>query len=750
MTGGHPLRIGTQRKAPTTPTLTRGLTRADGPAKLTGGARYAADHAAAETGERQRNPLVAVLVTATVPNGRLAELDTAGAAGAPGVHQVITHGELPKLAELPSPPLGHPALPMRDDTVHYEGEPIAVVLADTLQNAQYAAGLVTARYADVTPAVVFGAGEDVVPTGGHVLGETDEVTGDVAAGLAAAEVTVRETYTTADRHHSPIEPAVTLAEWEGDQLTVHSSVQSAVVAQQTLAALFGIAAEQVRVVCPFVGGGFGCKGYVWPPQVLAASAARVVDRPVKLVLSRAQMFTLCGHQPATRQSVELGATRDGRLTALRHLSSSASSRAGDYVETTTHSSTWLYDSPAIEARLRIQRLDRAAPTPMRAPHEGPGMFALESAMDELAHRLGMDPVELRIRNEPAVDPLTGKPFSSRPLVACLREGAARFGWADRGPVGSMRDGHDLVGWGMAVATMDTFRAPSSAKLRVDADGHVTVTTGMQEIGTGLPSMVRTVAAETLGCDPEDVAVRHGDTEFPPHTGTMGSMSTMNLGSAVRAAAEEILAKLGAETDHDGRATANGRDAAAGRGRARRGPALADLMAEAGLTELEAEGRWAPDEDSTTNYSIHTYGAIFVEVRVDADLGLVRMPRAVGVYAAGRIINPLAAHSQMTGGVIWGYGQAVLERSVFEPRLGRFLAKNLAGYIVPVNADIGSIDVSFVEDDDRHASAIGAKGIGELAAVGVAPAIANAVFHATGKRVRDVPIRLHDLLDLPVR
>jgi xanthine dehydrogenase YagR molybdenum-binding subunit len=726
--------------------MTLGLTRADGPAKLTGAARYAADHISAEAGDHQRNPLVAVLVTATVPTGRLAELDAAGAASAPGVHRVLTHGELPKLAELPSPPLGHPALPMRDDTVHYEGEPIAVVLADTLQNAQYAAGLVTARYADVTPAVVFGAGEDVVPTGGHVLGETDEVTGDVAAGLAAAEVTVHDSYTTADRHHSPIEPPATLAEWDGDQLTVHSSVQSAVVAQQTLAGLFGIATEQVRVVCPFVGGGFGCKGYVWPPQVLAASAARVVDRPVKLVLSRAQMFTLCGHQPATRQTVELGATRDGRLTALRHLSSSASSRTGNYVELTTNSSTWLYDSPAIEARLRIQRLDRAGPTPMRAPHEGPGMFALESAMDELAHRLGMDPVELRIRNEPAADPVTGKPFSSRPLVACLREGAARFGWADRGPVGSMRDGHDLVGWGMAVATMDTFRAPSSARLRVDADGHVTVTTGMQEIGTGLPSMVRTVAAETLGCDPEDVTVDHGDTEFPPHTGTMGSMSTMNLGSAVRAAAEEVLAKLGAETDHDGRATATatGRGAAAGRGRA-----LADLMAEAGLTELEAEGRWAPDEDSAANYSIHTYGAIFVEVRVDADLGLIRMPRAVGVYGAGRIINPLAAHSQMTGGVIWGYGQAVLERSVFDPRLGRFLAKNLAGYIVPVNADIGSIDVSFVEDDDRHASAIGAKGIGELAAVGVAPAIANAVFHATGKRVRDIPIRQHDLLDIPV-
>ncbi|MBO0850593.1 MAG: xanthine dehydrogenase family protein molybdopterin-binding subunit, partial [Pseudonocardia sp.] len=319
--------------------------------------------------------------------------------------------------------------------------------------------------------------------------------------------------------------------------------------------------------------------------------------------------------------------------------------------------------------------------------------------------------------------------STRPLVECLTEGAARFGWSARGPVRSMRDGNDLVGWGMAVATMDTFRAPSSARVTVGLDGHVTVTTAMQEIGTGLPAMIAAVAAEALGCPPEDVAVRHGDTEFPPHAGTMGSTSTMNLGSAVRAAAEDVRAKLDAESG----ASADGRT-------------LAQRLSDAGLTELEAEGHWAPEDTAgSTRYSIHTYGAVFVEARIDRDLGLLRVPRVVGVYGAGRIVNPLAARSQMIGGITWGYGQAVLERSRFEPVLGRFLDKNLAGYIVPVNADIGHIDVSFVADDDRHASAIGAKGIGELGAVGVAPAIANAVFHATGTRVRHLPIRIEDLL-----
>ncbi|MET0133449.1 MAG: xanthine dehydrogenase family protein molybdopterin-binding subunit, partial [Kibdelosporangium sp.] len=498
------------------------------------------------------------------------------------------------------------------------------------------------------------------------------------------------------------------------------SVQSAGLVQQSMAVLFSVPPENVRVICPFVGGGFGSKGYAWPHLYLAAGAARCSGRPVKLVMTRAQMFSLSGHQPATSQTVTLGATATGRLTVIRHHGVSAAARVDHYAELTTGGATWLYESPAIAIRNRIQEVDRPQPTPMRAPQEGPGLFALESAMDELAAGLGMDPVELRLINEPDVEPMSGKPFSARSLVECIKQGAARFGWSARRD--GMRDGHDLIGWGMAVASMPTFRNFSTARVRVLADGGVVVETGMQEIGSGLPAMIQAAAAETLGCDPSDVEVRHGDSEFPPHMGTMGSLSTLALGSAVQDAASSVLEKLQAQP----------------------GRSLADLVAASGLDFVESEGRWSPgDEDS--RYSIRTYGAVFVEVRVDEDLGLVRVPRVVGVYSAGRIINELGAGSQMSGGIIWGIGQALLEKSVLEPNLGRFLSRNLAGYVLPVNADVGSIDVSFIDEEDRIASPIGAKGIGELGATGVGAAIANAVFHATGKRVRDLPIRIQDLL-----
>ncbi|MEC4016911.1 xanthine dehydrogenase family protein molybdopterin-binding subunit [Streptomyces sp. H27-D2] len=707
---------------PASAAIPAGLRRPDGPAKLTGAARYSGDTPA-------DGAAYAVLVGATVARGRVAELDTAAARGAPGVTAVLTAADLPDLG---AAPLAHSVVPMQralDGAVRYEGQPIAIVLAKSWEQARYAAGLVRAGYADVRPAVTFEEAEDEQERG-PVMSPADERKGDVAAGLAAAHTTVSAAYSTADRHHSPIEPSATHARWDGERLTVHDSVQSVSLTRQALAAAFGVPAEQVRVISPYVGGGFGCKGYIWPHQILAAAAALVTGRPVKLQLTRAQMFTACGHQPVTRQTVSLGADAEGRLTALRHTSANATSRDDDHAEYTTDASTWMYASPAIEVRRRVRHTDRPQPTPMRAPHVGLGMFALESAMDELAYAAGIDPVELRLRNEPETDPLTGRPFSSRKQRECLREGAERFGWAARtSEPRSMRAGDELIGWGMAAATMDTFRFPSTARVGIDAEGRVRVETGTQEIGTGLPGVIAGIAAEVLGADPRAVEVRIGDTLLPPAAMTAGSSATIGVGSAVHAAASALREKL------DGPVA----------------PATGPGAREPGADGyLEAEATWAPEESAdpggrSTTYSMHTYGAVFVEVRVDEELGLVRMERCTGVYAAGRIVNPLTARSQMTGGIAWGLGQALLEESRFDARLGRFRSKNLAGYVVPVNADIRDLDVSFVDDHDPHASALGAKGIGELGAVGVSAAIVNAVFHATGVRVRNLPVGIADLL-----
>ncbi|MGH3881828.1 MAG: xanthine dehydrogenase family protein molybdopterin-binding subunit [Pseudonocardiaceae bacterium] len=695
-----------------------GLRRPDGRAKLTGAARYAADTPAASV-------LHAALVPATVAYGQVTRIDAEEASAAPGVVTVLTHRSMPHLHATSSPPLGQPVLPMQDDRVYHEGQPVAMVLAETLEQARHAATLVGIDYAGTGSTTVFGAGEPAIPTGGHVMHEPDESVGDIDAELARAAVIIEQAYTTADRHHNPMEPAATLAMWDGDQLTVHDATQGIGFVQLALAVAFDLPTDHVRVVCPFIGGGFGCKGYVWPHKVLAAAAARIVGRPVKLVLTRAESYTAHGHQPATRQTVTLGANAEGHLTAVRHYGVNACASFADYPEYTTGATRWLYASPAISVRTRIERLDRPQPTAMRAPHEGPGMFALESAMDELAYALDLDPLELRLRNEPERDPMTGQPFSSRPLRECLTRAAERFGWQHRPRAPrSMRDGDQWVGYGMAVATMDTFRVPCSARVRMHADGRVTAECGTQEIGTGLPGVITLVAAEVLGVDPGAVEVHLGDTELPQAGMTAGSSATMGVGSAVHVAATELRGKL---------------DALDGAG------GYPARLAAAGLSSLEAEQRWSPDDDAGSRYSIHTYGAVFVEVRVDAELGLVRMPRCVGVYGAGRIINLLAAHSQMIGGITWGYGQAVLEASAFDSHLGRFVSKNLAGYLVPVNADIGEIDVSFVDDHDPHACPIGAKGIGELGAVGVSAAITNAVFHATGVRVRDLPIPIKGLL-----
>jgi xanthine dehydrogenase YagR molybdenum-binding subunit len=717
-----------------TPSAPGARTRVDGWAKVTGAAQFAADY---------RPPAdirYAELVTAAIPAGRITAVEVGEAERAAGVVAILTHVNAPRLAPVVDRTYPQTILPLQDDRVRYEGEPVAVVVADRLERAQEAAALVKVRYERSPANVDLAAALPGAYAPPASFEPRSSRVGDVTAGLAAADVVVARNYTTATRHHCAIEPSGTIAEWRGGRLFLHDANQGSIPVRDVVAAALGLPADRVRVSCEYTGGGFGAKSYVWPHQIIAAMTARAVGGAVKLVLTRAQTFTSHGYQAPSRQEVTLGAAADGRLTAIRHISTSTTARYGKHVEMATVGSRALYAAPAIETDHRLAPVDMALPSVMRAPHHGVGMFALEAAMDELAYELGIDPVDLRLRNHADRDPTTGRPFPSKELRACYAEGARRFGWADRPPAPmSLRDGDELVGWGMASALMKTFRLPANARARVDAGGRVTVEAGCAEIGNGARTVLGQLAAEALGCDPAQVTVRLGDTVLPEGWLTAGSATTLSTGSAVDAAARSLRARLssmagtgvvrlrGDELLVDGRSAIN----------------LGELFGRHETTSVTAAGSWAPENDDEV--SLHSYGAVFAEVRVHRELGLPRVRRLTGVYSAGRIVNPITARSQMIGGMVWGIGQALLERSVPDPRLGRFIAKDLTGYLVPANADVPDLDVCFIDEYDEAASPIGARGIGELAAVGVSAAIANAVFHATGVRVRDLPITLDTLL-----
>jgi xanthine dehydrogenase YagR molybdenum-binding subunit len=526
-----------------------------------------------------------------------------------------------------------------------------------------------------------------------------------------------------------MEPSATLASWQDGKLTMYDAVQGVFLARDAIAQIFELDPTNVRVINEFVGGGFGCKGYVWPHQILAAMAAREVNRPVKLVLTRAQTFTAHGYQPASHQTVTLAARADGSLIGLKHENILAGSFVGDHVEPAGWGTLALYASPAIKTTHRLVRVNRGNPTPMRAPIEGVGLVSVEIAMDELAYELSIDPLELRMKNYAEVDPSDGRPFSSKKLRECYNEGARRFGWSNRAvQPREMREGHDLIGYGMATALFQTFRLPAKVRMSIDRTGTVLIETSTQEIGTGVRTIFPQIAADILEVPIEQVGLILGDTNLPAAPITSGSMSTLSVGSAVQDAAHKLKRKL----------------SDAGAASAADYPASVQKL---GVDNISVDGEWSPGGDlfSTPATAMYSFGAVFAEARVDEVTPIPRVTRVVGVYNAGKIINPKTASSQMIGGVIWGIGQALLERSDMDHRLGRFLSKNLAGYLLPVNADVAEIDVSFVDDFDEKASPIGARGIGELGAIGIGPAIANAIFHATGIRVRDLPVRVEHLL-----
>jgi xanthine dehydrogenase YagR molybdenum-binding subunit len=727
----------------------RPVARLDGLAKVTGAARYAAD-------QHANGQLHAVFVGATIAAGAVERVEPAGAAREPGVVRVLTAADMPAVhpafATVGSPPLATRFLPLQGEEICYPGQPVAMVLADSLEAAEAGAELVQVTYRRGSFIVPDAAPADTPsPDSGYVgIGNVTFRKGDAPVQLAQSAFQAGGAYVQPSRHNNPMEPSATLALWQDGRLTVFDSVQHLYAVQSILAAAFGLDATDVRVIAPYTGGGFGAKAYVWPHEILAAMAAKVAGRPVKLVLTRADMYALVGYQPGMVQDVRLGTDTDGRLTAIVHEADNITAVTDDYVEFATSTAKSLYAVPAMALAQRVRRGHVNLPTFMRSPIDGPGTWALGSAMDELAHTLGMDPLDLRLINYADVDPGDGRPWSSKKLREAYDEGARRFGWRER-PRGGTRVGHWLIGCGMADCTQGQFRFPSQARVRLRADATASVEAGYVDIGTGSTTIFPQIAADVLGLEPSDVTGMSGDSDLPFAGPSYGSGTTIGMGAAVQDAARKVIGRLAALAGWPAGDTYAEKGILHHGGQWR---TIGDLMCQAGVSEVTGDGAFAlpanaPADAGDAAASTRTFGVMFVEVGVDPQLGLLRLRRATGVYSAGRIINPRTAGSQMVGGVVWGWGMAAMEASHYEPNLARWLSPDLAGVALPVNADIPpAIDIAFVDEFDAYAGPLGAKGIGELSATGVAAAVANAVFDATGKRVRELPITPEKLLDTP--
>jgi xanthine dehydrogenase YagR molybdenum-binding subunit len=740
----------------------QGIDRVDGKQKVCGRAPFAAEF-------QVQNLAHAVLVTSSVASGRIVRMDVAAALALPGVITVLTPMNAPRLPQggkaAVNPPAGRVLSLLQDDVVAYNNQPIAVAVADTLEGAAQAARLVHVVYAPAGAKLDFAVAKaSAYPPPKANREPTDLSRGDVAAGLAAAATRVEVVYTTPIEHHNPMEPHATIAEWNGDRLTLHDATQNVGGVKTTLAKMFGIAPENVVVIDPFLGGGFGCKGSAWSHVGLAALCARAIGRPVKLVLERPQMFGPVGNRPHTEQTLALGADGDARLTAISHATISETSAIEDWVETSSLPARMLYACPNNTSTHRLARLNIATPTFTRAPGEASGNFALESALDELAVAARIDPLELRLRNYAEQDPAKGRPWSSKSLRECYALGAERFGWRRRAAVpGATRDGRWRLGYGMATAAYPANRSPADAMVRLLPDGSAIVRSATHDLGTGTYTVMSQVAADAIGIPVDQVRFELGDSRYPKAPGAGGSQSAASVSPAVQAAGLAMRQKLielaiadprsfayGSEpaqiTVADGwvrssaSAPPSGRPIAAVSG----GEPIAALLARNGGTALETTGDAQPGPERD-QYSMHSFGAVFAEVRVDAELGIVRVPRITAAYGVGNLLNAKTAHSQLLGGIVWGVGMALLEESVRDERDGRIVNGNLAEYHVPVNADIGTIDISFVAETDPYINPLGAKGIGEIGITGVPAAIGNAVYNATGKRIRDLPITLDKLM-----
>jgi xanthine dehydrogenase YagR molybdenum-binding subunit len=734
------------------------ISRIDGRKKVTGTAQYAA--------EFLLNGLThAVLVDSPIASGHIKRIKIANAESAPGVLLVLTHENRGSLGKMPSGfgPSGTTAEdrpPLEDERIWYAGQCIAAVVAETLEQARYAASLIEVDYEPTPFAVALDDARQTTYKPEQFFGEALQLSrGNVAKALAEAEVTLDETYTTPTEHSCALEPHAAIASWSSGALTIYNSTQWIAGDNGVLAAAFGIAAENVHVRCPFTGGMFGSKAATHAYVILAALASKRLGRPVRAVLTRPQVLFGVGHRSETVQRIELGALTDGRITALRHQTTSHTSENEEFSEPTSIASRMLYAVPNYEASHDLVRLNVMKPGWMRAPGEAPCQFALESALDELSYQLKIDPVELRRRNHAAVNLNTGKPFSTKNLLACYDRGAERFGWNNRSPQPrSLSKGRNLIGWGMATSTYPGYLMGSTAHIRLEnteAGVSAVVSTAGTDTGTGMYTMMAIAAAEGLGLPVERVRVELGDSRLVSCAVAGGSNLTASTAPAIMDAAAQIRQQLleiasrtadgftGADHHIEEFIFQNGR--LAHRAEPKQSISFSDLLSLDRRDSIQAQASTNPILGHNENYSFQSFGAHFVEAHVDERIGRVRVARIVSVFDCGRIVSAKTARSQFIGGIVFGIGQALFEELVYDREHGQAANADLAGYLVPTHADVPDIDVTWIDEPDYNFNSLGCRGIGEIGITGVAPAIANAVFHATGIRVRDLPITPDRLL-----
>ncbi|NET59230.1 MAG: xanthine dehydrogenase family protein molybdopterin-binding subunit [Symploca sp. SIO2E6] len=696
------------------------INRKDGRAKVTGRATYAAEH--------QIPGLVhSYLITASIAHGQITNIDTKTAEQATGVIAVFTHDNVPEIHKptnnFMASKIYESRLPLADNQIYYAGQIIGLVVADTLEQARHAARLVKVEYATQKP--VLEAKDATFQQAYSMFGEEIKFEkGNFVAGMRDATAKVEATYTTSTELHAPMEPHAIIAHWQDtDTLTVYEPSQWVLCSQRTYAELFGLSVEKVRIITPFIGGAFGSKAFPWPHGILCAAVARQLQCPLKLVLSRRQMTANTGHRSETEQTVRLGANTNGSLMAIEHTAKSSTSPVDVFAEPCTGITPVMYATPHLRIQQELAVMNIGTPTFMRAPGENPGMWALESAMDELAWELKIDPVELRLKNQTKEHQRKGLPFSAKHFTECLQVGAEQFGWQDRPQqVRSLTRDGKLIGWGMAASTFPSFRGSATVKVRLLADGTAEILTSANDMGTGAYTIVAATAAETLGLSVEQVKVELGDSSLPDGGMAGGSMMTGSLLPAVMKACEEVLKTAKATTAQEALAT----------------------LHNSGEAAWEATASAAPGAEGK-QWAFQSWGAHFCEVAIDEEIGRLQITRWVSVMNIGQVINAKTAASQIRGAVIMGIGHALMEECQFDPNIGYPVVYDLATYHFPTHADIPRIQVTFVGEPDLNFNPLGARGVGEIGITGVSAAVANAIYHATGKRIRDLPITPDKLL-----